>query len=152
MKIEVEEVPAEQRGECPSELGFGGVFADHMFTQHYDEDRGWHDARVAGFANLTLHPAASVLHYVACTFDSWMRKYVRLRFIPTTNTGSMDFHHTSRQLVNECLGDTPEDQWRDLACYGQLRHYYSTKHGEHSTIARKCAQIKLVSRIIDAIA
>ena len=63
MSINVELLPADKRGECPQELSFGNAFSDHMFTQQYDADTGWHDAAVQPFHNFTLHPAASVLHY-----------------------------------------------------------------------------------------
>lgn len=70
MKIEVEELPADKRGVCPkTKLGFGAVFSDHMFTQEFDAGRGWHDPKVGPFHNLTLHPAASVLHYGQEVFE-----------------------------------------------------------------------------------
>ncbi len=69
MAIEIEQLPMEARGQCPKELGFGAVFSDHMFTQHYDRESGWHDPRVGPFHNLTLHPAAAVLHYGQEVFE-----------------------------------------------------------------------------------
>ncbi len=46
-----------------SKLGFGHVFTDHMLMINYTEGRGWHDARVVPYGNLTLDPACQVLHY-----------------------------------------------------------------------------------------
>jgi len=63
MEIQILEVPSSERGQCPNELGFGGVFSDHMFTRYFDVEQGWHDARIGAFQNLALHPAAAVLHY-----------------------------------------------------------------------------------------
>lgn len=63
MSISISEVAAELRGQCPEELGFGGVFSDHLFSQRFDAERGWHDASIAPFHDFTLHPAAAVLHY-----------------------------------------------------------------------------------------
>ena len=63
MSISISEVAAESRGQCPEELGFGGVFSDHLFSQRFDAERGWHDASIAPFHDFTLHPAAAVLHY-----------------------------------------------------------------------------------------
>ena len=63
MSIDVELQPAADRGACPNELGFGSIFADHMFTQRYKEGLGWHDAVIKPLKEFTLHPAASVLHY-----------------------------------------------------------------------------------------
>ena len=50
-------------------LGFGKFFTDHMFLMDYTEEKGWHDARIVPFANLELHPAATVLHYGAEVFE-----------------------------------------------------------------------------------
>ncbi len=50
-------------------LRFGEVFTDHMFQMNYDEDGGWHDARIVPYAPLTLDPACCVLHYAQAVFD-----------------------------------------------------------------------------------
>ena len=63
MTIDIQLLSAADRGACPQELGFGSVFSDHLFIQKYDENIGWHDAQIKPFHDLTLHPAASVLHY-----------------------------------------------------------------------------------------
>lgn len=44
-------------------LGFGKIFTDHMFIMNYTEGRGWHDARIEPFADLTMSPASMVFHY-----------------------------------------------------------------------------------------
>ena len=44
-------------------LGFGKIFTDHMFIMNYTEGKGWHDARIEPFHNLSLSPAAMVYHY-----------------------------------------------------------------------------------------
>ncbi len=46
-----------------SELGFGKIFTDHMFIMEYDAGKGWHDARIVPFANFSIHPSSTVLHY-----------------------------------------------------------------------------------------
>ncbi len=55
----------------PSEesLGFGRFFSDHMFIMDWEAERGWHDARIVPFANISLHPASTVLHYGAEIFE-----------------------------------------------------------------------------------
>lgn len=52
-----------------STLGFGQIFTDHMFIMDYSTEEGWHDARIEPFANLSLHPAATVFHYGAEVFE-----------------------------------------------------------------------------------
>ncbi len=44
-------------------LGFGRVFTEHMFMMDYTRGQGWHDARVVPYQNISLSPAAMVLHY-----------------------------------------------------------------------------------------
>ncbi len=52
-----------------SELGFGHYFSAHMFVMDYEEGRGWYDRRIVPFANISLHPASTVLHYGAEIFE-----------------------------------------------------------------------------------
>ncbi len=44
-------------------LGFGHIFTDHMFIMNYTEGKGWHDARIVPYGNLSLDPSAMVFHY-----------------------------------------------------------------------------------------
>ncbi len=53
----------------PSTLGFGKIFTDHMFIMNYTAGKGWHDARIVPFENISLHPASTVLHYGAEIFE-----------------------------------------------------------------------------------
>ena len=52
-----------------NELGFGKHFTDHMLIMDYEEGRGWYDARIVPFGNISLHPASTVLHYGAEIFE-----------------------------------------------------------------------------------
>ena len=51
--------PIPKKGEP---LGFGHIFTDHMFIMNYTEGKGWHDPRIVPFGDITLSPAAMVLH------------------------------------------------------------------------------------------
>ncbi len=53
----------------PSTLGFGKIFTDHMFIMDYTAGKGWHDARIVPFENLSIHPASTVLHYGSEIFE-----------------------------------------------------------------------------------
>ncbi len=55
--------------ELPASLGFGRLFADRMFTQSYDVERGWHDARIGPYRPITLDPATTVYHNGQMIFD-----------------------------------------------------------------------------------
>lgn len=55
--------------EDPRKLGFGTVFTDHMFVMDYDEQRGWHGAKIVPVEDLSIHPGAAVFHYGAEVFE-----------------------------------------------------------------------------------
>lgn len=44
-------------------LPFGKIFTDHMFIMDYTEGKGWHDARIVPYGNISLDPSAMVFHY-----------------------------------------------------------------------------------------
>lgn len=54
---------------CPTtlppleELKFGSFFSDHMLEADWNSSFGWGDPHIRPFANLSLHPAISSLHY-----------------------------------------------------------------------------------------
>ena len=64
MAISIELLAEEERGTCPRDLAFGNAFSDHMFSQKYVAGpRVGRILRSVPFSDLTLHPAAAVLHY-----------------------------------------------------------------------------------------
>ncbi len=67
IKITRTATPAEKPDSAT--LGFGRHFTDHMFMMDYDRENGWQNARIVPFANLSLHPAATVFHYGAEIFE-----------------------------------------------------------------------------------
>ena len=52
-----------------NKLGFGKYFTDHMFIMDYHVDRGWYDARIVPYQNLSLDPACMVFHYAQEMFE-----------------------------------------------------------------------------------
>ena len=57
-----------------SKLGFGQYFTDHMFVMEYDIDKGWYDAKIVPYSNISLDPAAMCLHYGQEVFEG-MKAY-----------------------------------------------------------------------------
>ncbi len=57
-------------------IAFGTEFTDHMFLMDYTPEKGWYDARIVPFGPISLHPAATVLHYGAEIFEG-MKAYRR---------------------------------------------------------------------------
>ncbi len=91
-----------------STLGFGKFFTDHMFMMDYSREKGWYDARIIPFANLSLHPASTVLHYGSEIFEglkAYRRKDGEVQlFRPMENIRRMN--NSAERL---CLPTIPED-------------------------------------------
>lgn len=71
--MEIRFVKNEKPGTLPpsDKLGFGSIFTDHMFIMDYTESKGWHDARIVPYGNISLPPAASVFHYATEVFEGF---------------------------------------------------------------------------------
>jgi len=69
--MEISVVQTEKKGIKPedSKLGFGQFFTDHMFSMDYSEKKGWHDARIEPYAEISLLPATMVFHYGQAIFE-----------------------------------------------------------------------------------
>lgn len=108
--MEIKFVKATTLKEKPdsSSLGFGKVFTDYMFLMDYSRESGWHDARIVPFANLSIHPASTVLHYGSEIFEG-LKAYrtadgtVQL-FRPIENIRRMN-----KSADRMCLPTIPED-------------------------------------------
>lgn len=58
----------------PNKLLFGHEFTDHMFEVEWSKENGWGKPRICPLHNLSLHPAAKVLHYANEVFEG-MKAY-----------------------------------------------------------------------------
>lgn len=77
MDIRIDSALPDQRRAKPedeSKLVFGNTFSDHMFRMDYHAPHGWGDARVVPYQNISLDPAAMVLHYGQGIFEG-MKAY-----------------------------------------------------------------------------
>jgi len=71
-KLRIRKVAREKAKRKPrdeSKLGFGQIFSDHMFLLNYSRDKGWHKPRIEPVHQLSLHPAAMILHYGQEVFE-----------------------------------------------------------------------------------
>ncbi|MDR0983482.1 MAG: branched-chain amino acid aminotransferase [Ruminococcus sp.] len=50
-------------------LGFGKLFTDHMLVIDYEKGKGWYNAEIVPFGNLSLSPASMCLHYGQEVFE-----------------------------------------------------------------------------------
>ena len=69
-------VPVEERARLLVDPGFGRVFTDHMAIIEYDEEQGWHGARITARHPFKMDPASPVLHYAQENFEG-MKAYRR---------------------------------------------------------------------------
>ena len=68
IRIELTKTPKAKPAD-ESKLGFGRVFTDHMFVMDWYKGKGWEDARIIPFGNLSVHPASTVFHYAVEIFE-----------------------------------------------------------------------------------
>ncbi len=93
-----------------STLGFGKIFTDHMFMMDYTEGKGWHDARIVPYGNISVSPASTAFHYGVEIFEG-MKAYrkadgsVQL-FRPIENARRMN-----RSADRMCLPQFPEEDF-----------------------------------------
>ena len=69
MEIKITKTKTPTKIKDESTLGFGQVFSDHMFIMDYEMGKGWGNARIVPFGNLSIHPASTVLHYGSEIFE-----------------------------------------------------------------------------------
>ena len=108
MNISITKTTAPKVKPEASTLGFGKFFTDHMFMMDFSREEGWHDARIIPFANISLHPASTVLHYGSEIFEG-LKAYRRAdgkvqMFRPMENIRRMN--NSADRL---CLPQIPED-------------------------------------------
>lgn len=58
-----------EKVKLPDNLGFGGIFTDHIFEMEYEEGKGWINAQIKPLEALSLHPATVVFHYGQTIFE-----------------------------------------------------------------------------------
>ncbi len=108
MNITITKTTTPKAKPDESALGFGKIFTDHMFIMDYSKDKGWHDARIVPFENLSIHPASTVLHYGSEIFEG-LKAYRRADkkvqlFRPIENIRRMN-----RSAERLCLPEIPEE-------------------------------------------
>jgi len=107
-------VDAEARAEILANPAFGKVFTDHMVTAEYSVDQGWHDARLTGYAPISIDPASVVLHYGQTVFEG-LKAYRQ----PDGGVALFRAERNAARMANSCrrlaLPEFPEDAFVD-AC------------------------------------
>jgi len=88
-------------------LDFGKNFSDHMFLMEYDNG-SWGQGEIVPFANLSMHPAMSAIHYGQAIFEG-------LKANRTVNNEvvlfrpDMNARRFNRSAERMCMPTIPED-------------------------------------------
>lgn len=118
MRIAVHTLDSSARKPKPADesaLGFGRIFTDHLFRMEYRDGSGWEGARIVPYGNLSLDPAAMVLHYGQAVFEG-LKAYrgrdgaIRL-FRPEAN-----FDRLNRSARRLCMPEIPVGEAVESAC------------------------------------
>ncbi len=108
MEIKITKASVLKEKPDSSTLGFGKIFTDHMFMMDWNSEKGWYNARIVPFENISLHPASTVLHYGSEIFEglkAYRRKDGEVQlFRPIENIRRMN-----RSADRLCLPQIPED-------------------------------------------
>ncbi len=108
MEIKITKTATPKEKPDSSTLGFGKIFTDHMFMMDWNSEKGWNNARIVPFGNLSIHPASTVLHYGSEIFEG-LKAYRRAdgkvqMFRPIENIRRMN--NSAERL---CLPQIDED-------------------------------------------
>ena len=108
MEIKITKASVLKEKPDSSTLGFGKIFTDHMFMMDWNSEKGWYNARIVPFENLSIHPASTVLHYGSEIFEG-LKAYRRADgkvqlFRPIENIRRMN-----RSAERMCLPTIPEE-------------------------------------------
>lgn len=110
LEIKITKTTAPKPRPDQAKLGFGRYFTDHMFVMDYDEGRGWHDARIEPYHNLSLDPSAIVLHYAQESFEGMKAYHTAdgrvVLFRPEMN--ARRFANTNRRM---CIPEIPQEDF-----------------------------------------
>lgn len=68
-KISVEKVKELQKKPLDTDLSFGTVFTDHMFSMDYKAPEGWLEPCILPYQPLSLDPSTMVFHYGQAIFE-----------------------------------------------------------------------------------
>jgi branched-chain amino acid aminotransferase len=70
--MELQILPLDESNLKPipqEDFGFGNKFANRMFSQKYNPEKGWHDSKIGPHEPLVLGPETAVFHYAQEIFE-----------------------------------------------------------------------------------
>lgn len=70
MDIQVQPIDESVTRKLPeTDLGFGRLMTNRLFSQRYTAEKGWHDPVIGPYQPFTLDPATAVFHYAQEIFE-----------------------------------------------------------------------------------
>ncbi len=93
-------------------LGFGKIFTDHMFIMDYTEGKGWHDARIVPYGDLSFSPATMVFHYGQEMFEG-LKAYKGKDGNAYLFRPDMNAKRTNKTNERLCIPYLPEEDFVD---------------------------------------
>ena len=99
-----------QKPVADQSLSFGHIFTDHMFLMNYEEGRGWFDPRIVPFGDLSLSPAAMVLHYGQEMFEG-MKAYPGKNGEAYLFRPDMNAKRSNSSCDRLCIPQIPEEDF-----------------------------------------
>lgn len=91
-------------------LLFGTIFTDHMFIMDYVEGKGWHDARIVPYGEITLPPAATIFHYGQGVFEG-LKAYNGENGQVQLFRPDMNAKRSNRSSDRLCIPQIPEEDY-----------------------------------------
>ena len=106
--IDVHPVKSSRINEVDfSNLPFGRIFSDHMFTADYINGE-WTNIQIIPFQNFSFHPANLALHYGQSIFEG-MKATKTVDGTPVLFRPAMHSHRINASAHRLCMPDFPED-------------------------------------------
>ena len=111
MEIRITKTTSPKQKPAKGEaLGFGHIFTDHMFVMNYTEGKGWHDARIVPYGNISISPSAMVFHYGQEMFEG-LKAYRDSKDNVYLFRPDMNAKRTNSTNERLCIPQLPEEMF-----------------------------------------
>ncbi|WKV11896.1 branched-chain amino acid aminotransferase [Marivirga harenae] len=88
-------------------IPFGKVYSDHMFIADY-EDGQWSDLRIVPYADLSMAPASSVIHYGQSVFEG-LKAYKNSKGEAVVFRPEANAKRLNKSAERMCIPEVPEE-------------------------------------------
>ncbi len=110
MDISITKTTTPKQKPDENHLGFGKIFTDHMFVMNYSGEKGWHDARIVPYGDITLSPASMVFHYGQEMFEG-LKAYKGPDGKARLFRPDMNAKRTNKSNKHLCIPELPEEMF-----------------------------------------